>query len=71
MDAVNALRTVLPNSMIVTRTFSPLVGMTSETDVAGNTTYYDYDGLGRLHRVYIMHGADMEILKQYEYHLSN
>lgn len=71
MDAVNALRTILPNSMIVTRTFSPLVGMTSETDVAGNTTYYDYDGLGRLHRVYIMHGADMEILKQYEYHLSN
>ena len=70
MQVVNALRSALPGSLVVTRTFAPLVGVTSETDAAGNTTYYDYDGLGRLHRVYIMHGNDVEILKQYEYKFS-
>lgn len=71
MDAVNALRSTLPQSLVITRTFAPLVGVTSETDAAGNTTYYDYDGLGRLHRAYIMRGNNMEILKQYEYNLSH
>lgn len=38
----------LSNALIETWTYKPLVGVTSYTDATGLTTFYEYDGLGRL-----------------------
>lgn len=44
---LNNLRSI-PGAMVVTYTYKPLVGLTSETDPSGRTTFYEYDGFGRL-----------------------
>ncbi|HEX3007899.1 MAG TPA: RHS repeat domain-containing protein, partial [Bacteroidales bacterium] len=62
------LRTALPNALITTYTYSPLIGMTSQTDPNGVTTYYEYDDFGRLKCVKDNNG---KILKTYEYHYKN
>ncbi len=38
----------IPNAFVTTYTYKPLVGITSETDPRGRTTYYQYDGFNRL-----------------------
>ena len=70
---VGLLRANLPNAMVTTWTYQPLVGVTSQTDPSGVTTYYDYDGLGRLKEVYRYTDnnaatGSKEILSQYDYH---
>lgn len=45
------IRTLLPNAMITTYTYKPLVGVSTITDPKGDTVYYDYDGQGRLKSV--------------------
>ena len=37
-----------PNVLVSTYTYTPLIGMTSETGPTGRTTFYEYDGFGRL-----------------------
>lgn len=69
-DEIANLRHLLPKSHITSRTYSPLIGITSETNPSGRTTYYDYDGLGRLHLIYIIENNTRQILKQYEYNVS-
>lgn len=44
---LNNLRQI-PNVLVTTYTYKPLVGITSQSDYNGNTTYYSYDGMGRL-----------------------
>nr|WP_321485477.1 RHS repeat domain-containing protein [uncultured Draconibacterium sp.] len=63
----NSLRSnsALKDAMITTYTYKPLVGMTSETDPAGHTTYYEYDDFGRLKLVRDQNG---NIVKKHEYH---
>lgn len=51
-------------AMVTTYTYAPLVGMTSETDPKGQTTYYDYDSFQRLKTI---RDQDGMILKTYCY----
>jgi len=55
----------LQNAMVTTYTYKPLVGMTSETGPDGRTTYYEYDGFGRLR---FAKDSDGNIIKMYSYH---
>ncbi|WP_025740890.1 hypothetical protein [Aquimarina pacifica] len=43
-----ALRAALPDALVTTYTYDPLIGITSTTDPRGYTAYYEYDPKGRL-----------------------
>lgn len=67
------LRDALPNSLVTTWTHSPLVGVTSQTNPSGASTYYSYDSLGRLSEIYryadnVVSPSNKQILKQFSYH---
>ncbi|MCW8309715.1 hypothetical protein K7A41_00575 [Sphingobacterium sp. InxBP1] len=49
--AADKLRAGLPNGMVTSYTYKPLVGMTSKTDARGITEYYKYDGMQRLQAI--------------------
>lgn len=66
--ALTNLRTSLPNAMITTYTYRPLIGVSTTTDPKGNVTYYNYDGLGRLQNV---KDAKGNILSENQYHYKN
>ncbi|MEJ7659576.1 MAG: hypothetical protein WKG07_08090 [Hymenobacter sp.] len=59
------LRTQLKQAQVLTYTYDPLVGMTSQTDPTGRTVTYEYDALGRLIRTRDEQGR---ILSQQQYH---
>ncbi|OFX36691.1 MAG: hypothetical protein A2W97_12660 [Bacteroidetes bacterium GWE2_40_63] len=65
---IDDVRLYPSDAQMTTYTYDPLVGMTSETAPNGVTTYYEYDGFGRLYRV---KDQDGNIIKQYEYHYAN
>lgn len=64
------LRNGLPNAMVTTYTYDPLIGITSMTDPKGYTVYYEYDDLHRLKRVKDEEGKVMSENK-YHYLLDN
>jgi YD repeat-containing protein len=55
----------MKDALISSYTYDPLIGMRSETDPSGKTTYYEYDDLGRL---LVIKNHKGEIIKTYEYH---
>jgi YD repeat-containing protein len=63
-DELNKIRINFPNAHVTTYTYQPLLGMKSQTDVDGRTTYFEYDLYGRLKLIKNMDG---KILKSYEY----
>ena len=67
------LKNALPNALVQTWDYQPLVGVSSHTDVSGQTILYEYDGLGRLKKEKrVVNGAsEPEILHEYEYNFLN
>lgn len=51
-------------AQVTTYTYAPLMGMTSMTDPAGRTTYYEYDSFGRLQTIKDQNG---NVVKTYDY----
>jgi YD repeat-containing protein len=62
---IDELRLYPTGAQMTTRTYWPLVGLSSECDVANRITYYEYDGLGRLKDV---KDQDGNVIKTYQYH---
>jgi YD repeat-containing protein len=61
----NELKNNLPDQAFLhVYTYTPLVGMTSETDPNGITTYYEYDDFGRLK---LTKDSDGNIIERYDY----
>lgn len=68
-----AIKSLLPNAQVQTWNYIPLIGVSSHTDVNGQTMLYEYDGLGRLKREKrVVNGVSTpEILREYEYNFLN
>jgi YD repeat-containing protein len=66
-NQLNQIRTGLAGTraLVTTATYDPLVGITSKTDPAGRTTYFDYDVLGRLIDIKDQYG---NVVKTFQYH---
>ena len=63
--SVDELRLYPSMAQMTTYTYNPLIGITSQCDVANRITYYEYDGLGRLKDI---KDQDGNVIKTYEYH---
>ncbi|PTT00575.1 hypothetical protein DBR11_09610 [Pedobacter sp. HMWF019] len=59
------LRNNLPQAFISSYVYQPLIGMTSQTDAKGQTTYYEYDSFQRLKTIKDQNG---NIIKNTIYH---
>ncbi|WP_417887089.1 hypothetical protein [Zunongwangia sp.] len=64
INKLNKIRTKLPEAMVITYTYEPLIGITSITDPKGYTTYYEYDKFNRLK---FMKDHDRKLLEENQY----
>lgn len=71
INALNSLRTALPQAQVTIYTYKPQMGVTSITDPRGVTTYFDYDLEGRLKESYYIKGISKQVLQYNDYHYSN
>jgi hypothetical protein len=65
---IASLRSQLPNALVSTYTYKPLIGMTTVTDPKGVTTNYAYDTFNRL---YLTRNDDKNIVAKYRYAYQN
>ncbi|QBZ98880.1 RHS repeat protein [Flavobacterium sangjuense] len=68
LSLIDNLRDTLPNAMITTLTYRPLIGVTTITDPKGYKTTYTYDNFGRLSSVMDHEG---NTISENEYHYRN
>ncbi|GHU71150.1 hypothetical protein FACS189413_12520 [Bacteroidia bacterium] len=68
LSKINALRTTLPNALVTTYTYKPLVGRLTETDSRGIIKYYEYDAFERLQAIKDENGS---LLEHYDYNYKN
>lgn len=68
MDVINGLRATLPNAVISTYTYKPLVGIVTAIDPRGKIITYDYD---EFHRLKYVKDNEGNILNAYEYNYNN
>lgn len=66
-----SLQNALPDALITTYTYKPLVGILTATDPRGVITYYDYDAFGRLKETYIIENNIKRIIQVNDYHYQN
>ena len=74
LQALQLLRTSLPEANVYTCEYEPLQGVIAITDPNGITTRYEYDGFNRLTRSYYLDpgsnsNSNKVLLQQYLYHL--
>ncbi len=67
-ETLDQLREAVPNALITSYTYDPMIGVTSITDPKGYTMYYEYDGFNRLVKV---KDGDGNILSENEYNYKN
>jgi YD repeat-containing protein len=70
LTAINNLRVTLPNAMITTYSYRPLVGVSTITDPKGYKATYEYDSLGRLKVVRDAYGNKVSE-NEYNYRTQN
>jgi YD repeat-containing protein len=65
-DELNKIRTGLAGTkaQVITYTYKPLTGISSQTDPTGKTVYYEYDSFGRLKAI---KDKDGNVVKAVEY----
>jgi hypothetical protein len=63
-SAANTLRTSLPNAMVKTYTYRPLVGVLQESDPRGLATHYEYNINNKLIAI---RDNDLKLLNEFEY----
>ncbi|MBD0833797.1 RHS repeat domain-containing protein [Aestuariibaculum sediminum] len=67
-SGLQSLREAMPNALVSTYTYDPLIGMTSATDPSGYTTFYIYDEFNRLMMIKDSNG---NVTKENKYNYGN
>ena len=67
------LQSTFQNAQVQTWDYQPLIGVTSHTDINGQTVLFEYDGLGRLKtEKRVVNGmSEPEVLREYDYNFIN
>ena len=64
LGIIDELRMYPENAQMVTYTYEPMFGITSQTDANGKTSYYEYDVFGRLK---LIRDQNKNIIKKMDY----
>lgn len=76
ITTLDKLRPLLPDSRIKAWTYRPLFGVSAYSDESGQTTYYEYDGLGRLKNEFFYESntiseSNKRYINRYDYEFKN